>query len=224
MRLLLIEDDSIIGEGVRTGLKLAGFTVDWVRDGQAATLAIENGVYDLLLLDLGLPRKDGMTLLRELRNRGIDLPVLVLTARDTVRDRVKGLDTGADDYVVKPFDLDELSARVRALLRRRVGRRDPVIRHDGLLLDPIERKVELDGRPVPLSPREFALLHALLERPGAVLSREQLEERLYGWDEEVSSNAVEVHLHNLRRKLGAPVIRNVRGVGYCIAGRNEIDT
>jgi two-component system response regulator QseB len=224
MRLLLVEDDAIIGEGVRTGLKLAGYTVDWVRDGHAASLAIDNGVYDLLLLDLGLPRKDGMALLRELRGRGIDVPVLVLTARDTVRDRVKGLDTGADDYVVKPFDLDELSARVRALLRRRVGRSDPVIRHDGLVLDPIERKVELDGRPVALSPREFGLLHALLERPGAVLSREQLEERLYGWDEEVSSNAVEVHLHNLRRKLGAPVIRNVRGVGYCIAGKHEVDT
>ena len=224
MRLLLVEDDALIGEGVRTGLKLAGYTVDWVKDGQSASLAIANGVYDLVLLDLGLPRKDGLTLLREVRARGDALPVLVLTARDTVSDRVKGLDSGADDYLVKPFDLDELSARVRALLRRKVGRHDPVIRHGALMLDPVERRVELDGKAVALSPREFALLHALMERPGAVLSREQLEERLYGWDEEVSSNAVEVHLHNLRRKLGAGLIRNVRGVGYCVADRDEIDS
>jgi DNA-binding response OmpR family regulator len=223
MRLLLVEDDGLIGEGIRTGLKLAGYTVDWVKDGQAGALALSNGVYDLLVLDLGLPRKDGLTLLRELRAGGDALPVLVLTARDSVGDRVKGLDSGADDYLVKPFDLDELAARVRALLRRRAGRGDPVLRHGELMLDPVERKVELDGKPVALSPREFSLLHALLERPGAVLSREQLEERLYGWDEEVSSNAIEVHLHNLRRKLGPSVIRNVRGVGYCVAGRDEVD-
>jgi two-component system response regulator QseB len=223
MRLLLVEDDPLIGQGVRAGLKLAGFTVDWVEDGQAAALAVSNGVYDLIVLDLGLPRKDGLSLMREMRARGHDQPVLVLTARDAVGDRVRVLDSGADDYLVKPFDLDELAARVRALLRRRAGRHHPVMRHGALMLDPVERKVELDGRPVLLSPREFALLHALLERPSAVLSREQLEERVYGWDEEVSSNAVEVHLHNLRRKLGAPLIRNVRGVGYCVARLDEID-
>lgn len=224
MRLLLVEDDALIANGVRGGLKLAGYTVDWVQDGQAAMLAIANGVYDLVLLDLGLPRKDGVQVLAELRAKGDNVPILVLTARDTVADRVKGLDSGADDYLVKPFDLDELVARVRALLRRRSGRGDPVARHGPLLLDPVGRRVEVDGKPVALSPREFTLLHALIEQPGAVLSREQLEERLYGWDEEVSSNAIEVHLHNLRRKLGANVIRNVRGVGYCVAKADEIDT
>jgi two-component system response regulator QseB len=224
MRLLLIEDDALIANGVRGGLKLAGYTVDWVQDGHAATLAIANGVYDLLLLDLGLPRKDGIQVLRELRAKGDNVPVLVLTARDTVPDRVKGLDSGADDYLVKPFDLDELVARVRALLRRRSGRGDPVIRYGPLVLDPAARRAEVEGRALSLSPREFTLLHALLEQAGAVLSREQLEERLYGWDEEVSSNAIEVHLHNLRRKLGANLIRNVRGVGYCVAKADEIDT
>lgn len=224
MRLLLVEDDALIGEGVRAGLKLAGYTVDWVKDGQAGALALANGVYDALILDLGLPRKDGLSLLRELRASGEHLPVLVLTARDAVQDRVRGLDTGADDYLAKPFDLDELAARVRALLRRRAGRADPLVRHGPLLLDPVARRVEFKGRPVQLSPREFALLQALLERPGALLSREQLEERLYGWDEEVVSNAVEVHLHNLRRKLGAGVIRNVRGSGYCVPGPDEIDS
>lgn len=224
MRLLLVEDDALIANGVRGGLKLAGYTVDWVQDGQAATLALANGVYDLVLLDLGLPRKDGIQVLNELRGKGNNIPVLVLTARDTVADRVKGLDSGADDYLVKPFDLDELIARVRALLRRRSGRADPVIRHGPVQLDPAARRVELDGKPVNLSPREFTLLHALLEQPGVVLSREQLEERLYGWDEEVSSNAIEVHLHNLRRKLGSNLIRNVRGVGYCIAKADEIDS
>lgn len=216
MRLLIVEDDALIGAGVRTGLKQAGFTVDWVKDGQAAALAIANGVYDGVVLDLGLPRKDGLSLLRDLRAKGNDLLVLVLTARDAVEDRVRGLDSGADDYLIKPFDLDELTARMRALLRRRAGRTDSVIRHGPVLLDPAARRVELRGQPVALSPREFALLQALLARPGAVLSRAQLEERLYGWDEEVGSNAVEVHIHNLRRKLGADTIRNVRGVGYTI--------
>ena len=224
MRLLLVEDDALIGEGVRTGLKLAGFTVDWVNDGQSAGLAVANGVYDALVLDLGLPRKDGLSLLRELRAKGNRIPVLVLTARDAVQDRVRGLDSGADDYLMKPFDLDELTARVRALLRRRAGRADTLIQHGALLLDPVSRRVEYKGRPVHLSPREFALLHALLERPGAVLSREQLEERLYGWNEEVASNAVEVHLHNLRRKLDAGIIRNVRGAGYRVAGIDEVDS
>ena len=224
MRLLLVEDDPLIGEGVRAGFKQAGFTVDCVQDGQAAALASASGVYDLVILDLGLPRKDGLALLRELRGKGDNVPVLVLTARDTVGDRVRGLDSGADDYLVKPFDLDELTARVRALLRRRAGRAEHVIRHGPLLLDPLTRRVALHGEAVSLSPREFALLHALLEHPGAVLSRDALEERLYGWDEEVASNAVEVHLHNLRRKLGPRTIRNLRGAGYCVAAVDEIDS
>ncbi|HZP86751.1 MAG TPA: response regulator [Burkholderiales bacterium] len=223
MRILVVEDDALIANGVRGGLKLAGYTVDWAQDGQAASLALDNGVYDLLVLDLGLPRKDGIQVLRELRASGNNIPVLVLTARDAVSDRVKGLDSGADDYLVKPFDLDEMVARVRALLRRRSGRADPLIRHGPIVLDPAARRVEIDGKPVSLSPREFTLLHALLEQPGSVVSRDQLEERLYGWDEEVSSNAVEVHLHNLRRKLGANLIRNVRGVGYCVSDSDEIN-
>jgi two-component system, OmpR family, response regulator QseB len=223
MRLLLVEDDTLIGEGVRAGLRQAGFTVDWVQDGEAASLAAANGVYDLVILDLGLPRKDGLALLHELRRKGDEVAVLVLTARDAVVDRVRGLDAGADDYVVKPFDLDELTARVRALLRRRAGRAQPVSRHGPLVLDPVTRRVTLRGEPVSLSAREFALLDALLEHPGAVLSREELEERVYGWDEEVASNAVEVHLRNLRRKLGPRTIRNLRGAGYCVPAADEID-
>ena len=170
----------------------------------------------MLLLDLGLPRKSGLDLLAALRRKGVELPVLVITARDAVADRVKGLDAGADDYLVKPFDLDELSARIRALMRRRGGRASPAIEHGALTLDPATREVTLSGKPVNLSGREFALLRALLERPGVPLSRARLEDRLYGWGEEVESNAVEVHIHSLRRKLGASWIRNVRGVGYLV--------
>ena len=214
MRLLLVEDDEMIGRAMRQGLDAAGFVVDWVTDGRAAELALANGVYDLALLDLGLPGKDGMALLRELRGRRDSLPVLVVTARDAVADRIAGLNEGADDYVLKPFDLDELVARVRALLRRRAGSAGPLLECGGLLLDPVKREVRLRGEPVALSAKEFALLETLMQRPGAVLSRERLEDALYGWDREVGSNAVEVHLHHLRRKLGAGVIRNVRGVGY----------
>jgi two-component system response regulator QseB len=214
MRLLLVEDDAMIGRAMRQGLDAAGFVVDWVTDGRAAELALANGVYDLALLDLGLPGKDGMALLRELRGRRDPLPVLVVTARDAVADRIAGLNEGADDYVLKPFDLDELVARVRALLRRRAGSARPTLECGDLLLDPVKRDVRLRGEPVALSAKEFALLELLMQRPGAVLSRERLEDALYGWDREVGSNAVEVHLHNLRRKLGAGVIRNVRGVGY----------
>jgi two-component system response regulator QseB len=214
MRLLLAEDDAMIGEAVRAGLRREGYTVDWVRDGTFAEEALAAGAYDLLLLDLGLPGKDGVRVLRQLRERGSALPVVVLTARDAVTDRVAGLDAGADDYLVKPFELQELAARVRAVLRRKAGRASGVLEHDGMSLDPATHEVRLDGTSVPVSPREFALLHALLERPGQILSRAQLEDRLYGWGEEVESNVVEVHIHALRRKLGADFIRNVRGVGY----------
>jgi DNA-binding response OmpR family regulator len=217
MRLLLAEDDAMIGEAVRTGLRRQGFTVDWVTDGMAAERALATEPYDACLLDLGLPRKEGLGVLRGLRQRGSELPVLVLTARDAITDRVEGLDAGADDYLVKPFDLAELAARIRAVTRRKAGRASSVMEHDGVTLDTATREVRRNGEPVALSPREFALLQALLEHPGRILSRAQLEERLYGWGEEVESNVVEVHLHTLRRKLGADFIRNVRGVGYRVA-------
>ncbi len=220
MRLLLVEDDPMIGRAVRQGLGDAGFAVDWVESGRAAELALANGVYDLAILDLGLPDKDGITLLRELRARQSELaklPVLIATARDAVADRITGLNTGADDYVLKPFDLDELIARVRALLRRRSGGGSPLLECGSLTLDTVRREVRLDGQPIALSAREFALLEALMQRPGTVLSREQLEDAIYGWEQEIGSNAVEVHLHHLRRKLGTERIRNVRGVGYKVA-------
>ena len=216
MRLLLVEDDPMIGASVRDGLRQEGHGVDWVRDGAAAELAIANDVYELVLLDLGLPRKSGLDLLASLRRKGLGLPVLVITARDSVADRVRGLDAGADDYLVKPFDLDELSARIRALMRRQAGRASPLIEHGELTLNPATHEVTLRGSPINLSRREFALLHALLEQPGVPLSRARLEERLYGWDEEVESNTVEVYIHSTRRKLGAEWIRNVRGVGYMV--------
>jgi two-component system, OmpR family, response regulator len=216
VRLLLVEDDPMIGAGVQKGLRQDGFAVDWVRDGHAAEAAFSGEAYDLILLDLGLPKKDGMAVLGTLRKRGDATPVLVLTARDAVTDRVKGLDSGADDYLVKPFDLDELAARVRALLRRRSGRADPVIRHGDLTLDPSTHEATWRGEPLALTAREFALIEALLERPGAILSRAQLEERLYGWGEEVESNTIEVYVHSVRKKLGAEFIKNVRGVGYMV--------
>ncbi len=217
MRLLLVEDDPMIGASVQRGLRQEGHTVDWVRDGVSAEAALSSAVHEMLLLDLGLPDKSGLDLLAGLRRRGSDLPVLVITARDSVADRVTGLDAGADDYLVKPFDLDELSARIRALMRRRAGRASPQIAHGALVLDPATHEVTLHGVALKLSGREFALLHALLEQPGVPLSRAQLEERLYGWNEEIESNAIEVYIHALRRKLGAEWIRNVRGVGYRIA-------
>ena len=214
MRVLLAEDDSMIGAAVRDRLRGQGFAVDWVRDGRAADMALAGDSYDLLLLDLGLPGREGLAVLKGLRARGSTLPVVILTARDAVDDRVAGLDAGADDYIVKPFDLKELEARLRAVLRRQAGHASSVIEHGRLSLDLVAHELRQDGVLVPLSPREFALLHALLERPGRVLSRTQLEERLYGWGEEVGSNVVEVHIHSLRRKLGTELIRNVRGVGY----------
>ena len=219
MRLLLVEDDAMIGASVRKGLRQDGFAVDWARDGAAAELALGDEAYDLLLLDLGLPKKQGLEVLTAMRRKGNSIPVLILTARDAVADRVKGLDAGADDYVVKPFDLKELAARIRALLRRKSGRPDPVIRSGELTLNPATHEVHLRGEPISLSAREFALLESFLDRPGAVLSRAQLEEKLYGWDEEIGSNAAEVYIHMLRRKLGADVIKNVRGVGYMVPRR-----
>lgn len=216
MRLLLVEDDPMIGEGLHLGLDQEGYAVDWVRDGQAAELAARSEPYDLMLLDLGLPRQDGLQVLKRLRSDHADLPVLIITARDAVADRVAGLDAGADDYLVKPFDLDELSARIRALLRRRAGRAEPLISHGALSLNPARHEVLLDGRAIRLSAREQAVLHAMLERPGLPLSRAQLEQRVYSWKDDVESNAVEVHIHSLRRKLGAEWIQNLRGVGYLV--------
>ncbi|MDB5820633.1 MAG: family transcriptional regulator [Rhizobacter sp.] len=218
MRILLIEDDSMIGKAVQLGMAGAGFAVDWVQDGRAAELSLGNGVYDLAILDLGLPMKDGMEVLRGLRARGNGMPVLIASARDAVGDRIAGLNAGADDYVQKPFDLDELIARVRALLRRHAGSANPQHVVGNLVLDPMQRSLTQDGEPINLSAREFAVLQALMQRPGAVLSREKLEESVYGWGEEVGSNAIEVHLHNLRKKLGNQAIRNVRGVGYRVDG------
>ncbi|MBL0942780.1 MAG: response regulator [Hydrogenophaga sp.] len=214
MRILLAEDDPMLGPGLERGLGMAGFAVDWVRDGVEAQTALEAGGHEVLVLDIGLPRQDGLQLLRWLRADQHDIPVLVVSARDGVNDRVTGLNLGADDYLTKPFDLDELIARVHALARRRQGRPQPEMRLGALMLQPQRREVTLEGQPVQLSPREFDLLAALMERPGHVLSREQLEQRLYSWQDEVASNAIEVHLHHLRRKLGAAWIRNVRGVGY----------
>lgn len=219
MRILLVEDDSMLGDGVRAGLTQEGFTVDWVQDGAAAQFAVQAEPYALMILDLGLPKLAGLDLLKQLRQSGNQLPVLILTARDTIADRVNGLDSGADDYLIKPFDLDELAARIRALLRRNTGRATPQIQHGDIILDPAAHSVTASGAPVALSTREFAILQALLESAGRVLSREQLEQQLYGWNDEVESNAVEVHIHHLRKKLGANLIRTIRGVGYTIMKR-----
>jgi two-component system response regulator QseB len=217
MRVLVVEDDPMIGRAVMNGMKEAGYAVDWVRDGDEAQHALECGAYDLTLLDLGLPRRDGLDVLRWLRRCHNELPVLVITARDSVVDRVKGLDSGADDYLVKPFDLDELLARVRVIVRRRVGRGSPEITYGPLTVDPVRRAVKFRGQPVELSAREFAVLESLMQEPGAVVSRERLEDAVYGWGQEIESNCVEVYLHHLRRKLTPELIRNVRGVGYRIA-------
>jgi DNA-binding response OmpR family regulator len=216
MRVLLVEDDRMIGQAVQTALRQDGYAVDWVRDAESADTALTTAGFDLVLLDLGLPGRDGVDLLRTMRSRHDATPVLIVTARDDLQDRVGGLDAGADDYLVKPFDLDELGARMRALLRRSAGRGEAVFEHRGVRIDPATREVTRDGEPVTLSPREFAVLEALMLRPGAVLSRTQLEDRLYGWGESVESNAVEVYIHGLRRKLGHDFVQNVRGVGYFV--------
>ena len=214
MRILLVEDDLMIGEPLLDILRAEGYAVDWVRDGDLADAALQTQSYDLLLLDLGLPKRDGMAVLRALRGRKQRLPVLIATARDAVEQRIAGLDAGADDYVLKPFELDELLARIRALLRRASGRAEPVYEHMGVSLDPATHEALVDGKPVNLSAREWAVLEPLLARPGLVLSRQQLEEKLYSWKDEISSNAVEVYVHGLRKKLGAALIENVRGLGY----------
>ena len=217
MRILLVEDDPELGDGLTIGLRQAGFAVDWVKDGNSADLALQAETFDLLVLDLGLPRLSGMEVLTRARGRGQTLPVLILTARDATGDKVAGLDAGADDYLVKPIDLDELSARIRALTRRSAGRAVPVLTHGELALDPAAHSVTLGGQAVDLSSREFSLLQLLLENAGRVLTRSQLEQSLYGWRDEPDSNALEVHIHHLRKKLGGELIRTLRGVGYTIA-------
>ena len=229
MRLLLVEDDRMIGEGLRSALRLDGHAVDWVRDVASAQATLASERFDLVLLDLGLPAtaapgaetqpSGGLAVLRDLRARQDAAPVIVLTARDGPGDKVAGLDAGADDYLVKPFDLDELGARIRAVMRRHSGRVQSALQVGGVTLDPATRQVTHDGVPVLLSAREFALLEALMQRPGALLSRAQLEDKLYGWGEEIESNAVSVYIHQLRRKLGTDFIQNIRGVGYFVGDK-----
>lgn len=216
MRILLVEDDLMIGESVLDCLRAEHYAVDWVRDGNAAELALRTDTYDLILLDLGLPKRDGLALLHDLRTRKDRTPVLIATARDAVSDRIAGLDAGADDYIVKPYDVDELLARMRALIRRSAGRAEPVFEHDGITIDPQAHTAMVDGTPVTLTAREWAVLEPLISRPGMIFSRAQLEEKLYSWKDSVSSNAVEVYIHGLRKKLGSDLIQNVRGVGYVI--------
>ena len=217
MRVLVVEDDPMIGRAVEAGLRHGGYAVDWVRDGADAARALANGVYELALLDLGLPRRDGLEILKNVRRSGGTLPVLIITARDSVADRIAGLDAGADDYLMKPFNLEELLARVRAVIRRHQGRSSPEMTYGALTVDPVQHRVFFQGVEVELSAREFAVLEALMKEPGAVVTREKLEDAVYGWGEEVGSNSIEVHLHHLRRKLKPQLIRNVRGVGYRIA-------
>jgi two-component system OmpR family response regulator/two-component system response regulator QseB len=216
MRILLAEDDPLLGDGLRAGLRQLGFLVDWVRDGEAAERELRAQPYAAAVLDLGLPLKDGMDVLASIRRAGITVPVLVLTARDALPDRIRGLDVGADDYVVKPIDLNELAARLRALVRRAHGQPQERLLTGDIVLDPAARSVLQAGLPVILSAREFDLLHTLMLNSGRVLSREQLEQHLYSWGQEVESNAVEVHVHHLRRKLGSTLVQTVRGVGYLL--------
>ena len=216
MRLLLIEDDAMIGEVVLDFLRTDNYAVDWVRDGNAAETAAACQEYDLILLDLGLPRKDGLEVLRSMRAKKIRCPVLITTARDAIADRIAGLDAGADDYILKPYDLDELSARIRAHIRRGSGRVEPIYEYKNVSINPTTKEVLVDGQAVILLAREWAVLEPLLARPGMILSREQLEEKLFSWKEEINSNAIEVYIHGLRKKLGAELIQNVRGVGYLV--------
>jgi two-component system response regulator QseB len=221
MRILLVEDDELLGDGLRTGLVQYGYAVDWLKDGLSADQALKTENFDLVVLDLGLPKLPGISVLQNLRSRGQTMPVLILTARESVEDRVKGLDSGADDYLTKPFDLDELCARLRALQRRFSSRAEPLLVHENISLDPASHTVTLNDETINVSRREFALLHKLLENAGRVLSREHLTQSLYGWGEDVDSNALEVHIHNLRKKFGQTFIRTIRGIGYMIDKSKE---
>jgi len=216
MRVLLVEDDTLLGEGLCTGLKQDGYAVDWVQDGMAAEVALNVEHFDIMILDLGLPKQDGLQVLQKIRVKDNPIPVLILTARDSLDDRIKGLDVGADDYMVKPFDLEELNARMRALLRRSAGRAAPKLVHGNLALDPAAHEVHYGGAAVDLPPKEFAVLQTLLENVGRVISKTKLQETLYSWEQDVASNALEVHIHHLRKKLGSDFIRTIRGVGYII--------
>ena len=216
MRILLVEDDYFLGDATKAGLTSDGYTVDWFKDGIQAELALESSEFDGVVLDLGLPGKDGLAVLKSMRNRDDTTPVIILTARDLTDDKVKGLDAGADDYLIKPFDLSELSARLRALIRRSLGRADPIIKIGSISLNPASHEVRADNAIIELSQREFSLLQLLMENVGRVLSRSSLEENIYGWNEEVDSNALEVHIHHLRKKLGSSFIQTIRGVGYTI--------
>lgn len=216
MRLLLVEDDPLLGDGLQAGLRQCGYTVDWLKDAASAEAALSSENYEIMVLDLGLPDRSGLSVLKNLRQRGDELPVLILTARDSVEDRVLGLDSGADDYLLKPCDLDELAARLRALLRRHSGRADNTIHHGVIALDPAAHTVSIAGKGIDIAPREYAVLQLLLENVGRVMSRSRLEESLYSWDGEVESNAIEVYIHHLRKKLGSDLIRTIRGVGYII--------
>ena len=214
MRILLVEDDALLGDGINAGLKLADYAVDWVRDGESARLALLDHPYVACILDLGLPKRDGLSVLKDLRGRGSRLPVLILTARDTSTDKISGLDAGADDYLTKPFDLPELLARLRAIVRRATGDASPTLEHDGVILEPAAKRVSFKGQTVPLSAREYALLHDMLRHKTQIRTRSQLEESLYAWGEETGSNTVEVYVHHLRKKFGSGFIRTIRGLGY----------
>lgn len=216
MRLLLVEDDELLGDALKTGLTQFGYVVDWLKDGESARTAMRTESFDLVILDLGLPRLSGLKFLQTIRHMGDLTPIMILTARDTVEDRIQGLDMGADDYMVKPFDLNELSARIRALIRRSQGRADTVIQYRNITLDPASHTVMLDAQAVNVPRREFALLQKLLENAGHALTRDQLMQSIYGWDEDVDSNTLEVHIHNIRKKLNANFIRTIRGVGYMV--------
>ncbi len=221
MRLLLVEDDPLLGDGLQAGLRQSGYTVDWLKDAASTEAALSSENYEIMVLDLGLPDRSGLSVLKNLRQRGDELPVLILTARDSVEDRVLGLDSGADDYLLKPCDLDELAARLRALLRRHGGRADNTIRHGEIALDPAAHAVTIADKNVDIAPREYAVLQLLMENIGRVMSRSRLEENLYSWDGEVESNAIEVYIHHLRKKFGSDLIRTIRGVGYIIDAAKE---
>ena len=216
MRILLVEDDLMLGDGLRVGLKQEGFTIDWLKDGLEAINALQHNEFDVVVLDIGLPGVSGIEVLQQMRKSGNNTPVLLLTARDAISDRVAGLDSGADDYLVKPFDLEELAARLRALRRRFLGATNPLLAHGPIELDPAAHTVTLEGKPVNLSAREYALLRVLLENSGRIVTRSNLEDRLFGWDNDIESNSLEVFIHHLRKKLGANLIRTVRGIGYTI--------